>query len=430
MDASTHSPEQLALDQDWPFLVTLLAADLDTSARAWRALLRRRGVPDATALLRLALVYGYGRLSLRGTALWAREAGVARLSEVALLKRLKQASPWLGHLLATQLAARAGLRPAWPGELRVRLMDATSVTRPGSKGTDWRLHFEVDLGRLAVTQVEVTDARGGETFKRSTPAPGEIVLGDRGYAQRQGIAAVRARDAQVLVRLNWATVPLEQADGQPFDLWAALATVPAAQPAEWAVRTRAAADGTPAVVGRLVALRKSPAAAEAAQREVRRSAQRHGKTPDARSLTAAAYVLVFTTVAATTLTAAQVLELYRFRWQIELHFKRLKSLGALDELAAHDPALCRSYLLAQLLAHLLIEDLSHRWVDFSPWGYGPPPAFVPLADLSGRGGDGATSHWRSVDGSPMAPGRADNPAGAAGAPPPTAQSGHASVALG
>ena len=39
---------------------------------------------------------------------------------------------------------------------------------------------------------------------------------------------------------------------------------------------------------------------------------------------------------------AEIMELYRARWQIELVFKRLKSLTELGHLKKHDPEAARS----------------------------------------------------------------------------------------
>ena len=74
-----------AITDDWPLLLTLLPADLEATAKAMGALQRKRGVPSAQALLRLAFAYAYAGLSLRAAATAAAGAGVAQLSDVALL---------------------------------------------------------------------------------------------------------------------------------------------------------------------------------------------------------------------------------------------------------------------------------------------------------------------------------------------------------
>src|SRR5712691_8205447 len=188
-----------ALHDDWPLLLSLLPADLEATAKETGALQRKRGVPSAQALLRLAFAYAYAGLSLRATATWARKTGVAFLSDVALLQRLRHAATWAGRLLAQQLAHQAARpRERWPAGLKVRLIDATTASRPGSQGTDFRVHLHFDLGTLTITDITVTDAQGGESFQQGTLVAGEIAVGDRGYAHRAGIAAATAAGAPVI----------------------------------------------------------------------------------------------------------------------------------------------------------------------------------------------------------------------------------------
>src|SRR5690606_39366243 len=70
-------------------------------------------------------------------------------------------------------------------DLRVRLIDASVITRPGSTGTDWRVHLSFDVGAGRVDGFDITDAHGGETLVRHPAAPDEIEVADRGYADRK-----------------------------------------------------------------------------------------------------------------------------------------------------------------------------------------------------------------------------------------------------
>ncbi len=224
------------------------------------------------------------------------------------------------------------------------------------------------------------------------------------------------------MRLNGQDVPLQDGEGQPFDLLAALRSLKGTQVGDWPVCTAPGEEGIPALAGRLLALRKSRQATEAARRKIRKEARKKGRVPSARTLELAGYVLLFTTLAREDLPAAAGLELYRFRWQIELAFKRLKSLVGLDELAAQDEAFARTFLLTKLLATLLIEELSHRWVDFSPWGYGSPAAAVGLAGVSDDGGDAAAGGGRGAHPGPVGPERTAAPARLLRHSPPPVQS--------
>ena len=84
------------------------------------------------------------------------------------------------------------------------------------------------------------------------------------------------------------------------------------------------------------------------------------------------------------MSGPDVLELYRFRWQIELVFKRLKGLLNLDEMAAQDADLCKTFLYAKLIAALLIERLAQADSFSPPWGYGKPTSTVHLEALPCR----------------------------------------------
>lgn len=357
----------------WRELVTLLPRDIDETALQWGAIKRRRQIRDGRTLLRLALAYAFACGSLRETAAWAQLNKVATFTDVAVLKRLRFAAPWLGFLLMQMLAERAKVVASRFPDLRVRLIDATVVSRRGSAGTDWRIHMGFNLGAFRIDHLEVRGPQGGETFARHAVKKGDVLLGDRGYAHRRGICSVVSAGGDVVVRINWRNLPLLGADGKAMDILAAVRTLEAGDIAD--IRVQVAPDekaGIAAVAGRLVVLRKSEEVAERTQRSILAEARKKGRTPDARTLAAAAYVFVFTTLSQDRLSASDVMELYRFRWQIELAFKRLKSITELDEMAAHDPDLCRTYLCSKLIGALLVEDLTQGLDAFSPWGYASP----------------------------------------------------------
>ena len=139
----------------------------------------------------------------------------------------------------------------------------------------------------------------------------------------------------------------------------------------------------PVVAGRLCAIRKSEAAAAKARDRVRRESQRNGTVLQPQTLEAAGYVFVFTTLPEQ-VSATQVLEIYRLRWQIELEFKRLKSLIALGHLKKHDAQAARSWMQGKLLVALLIARLIAHAERVSPWGYDisqieHPSRAVPVA---------------------------------------------------
>ena len=353
----------------WESLLKMLPADFDLqkTSRESGALTRRRAVNSAETLLRLALVWGLGGLSLRATAAWAQMQEVARLSDVALLKRLRQAAPWLGRLLGATLAQQLGVAPVEGGRYRLRLVDATTVSQPGSRGTDHRIHLGLDLSRLSINSLEVTGPEGGETLARFTVAPGDLVLGDRGYSHRRGLSSVRQAGGDFLVRINWQNLPLEDAQQQRLDLAELLRQIQGEEVVDLEVRTMAdTSRKIAAMPARLIVARKPEAAAERDRQKIRREASRKGRKADARTLLAAGFCLLLTSVSRQQMSAEKALELYRLRWQIEMTFKRLKGLLDLGHVPAKDPQLAQSYLFAKLLAALLLENLTRDFLAFSP----------------------------------------------------------------
>jgi len=102
--------------------------------------------------------------------------------------------------------------------------------------------------------------------------------------------------------------------------------------------------------------------------EAMKAAKKHGKQPDPRSLEAAKYILLLTSLPADAFPPADILALYRFRWQIELAFKRFKSLAGLDMLPAKKPELARAWIYARLIVAIIAEQIAGQVPDSSPSG--------------------------------------------------------------
>lgn len=308
-----------------------------------------------------------GGLSLEQTALRARELGLADISAVALFKRLRRAEPWLRdlcqHLLAEQQKRLGSC--AWPTEYRVRAIDATDVQEPGSTGSQWRIHYSLRLPELICDHYEVTDQHGGEHLERFEFKKDQLILVDRGYSHWAGVSKVLDSGAALLMRWHPKTFPVQACKGRKFDLLKKVRSLSKHSPEQWKVQFQYHQQW---YYLRLCALRKSRAAAERARRRVAEHARRDGRQPSAESLELAEYILVLTSLPAE-FTRSQVLELYRCRWQIELAFKRLKSLmGAGHVPKVSDPS-ARAWMQAKLLTALLLERLLLEAKIFSPWGY-------------------------------------------------------------
>lgn len=320
-----------------------------------KAFVRPRGVRSATDLLRLTLAYCLGRVGMRATTAWAAASGIADISDVALLGRLRNTGDWLCGLIARLIKLdEAALAK---GRL-IRLLDATSVGKAGTQDRKsngvWRVHCSLDLRRERLDFVELTDESQGECIDRVPVVKGEIRIGDRGYLQAERMAEVLAQGGDVLVRAGWNNARWLDAKAQPFDLIAKLKNSKAdiLDIPIWLGRK----NGKPLAM-RLIAARKSEAAANETRRKLKKEAKAKGRQVKEETLMAAGFVILVTSLGKKDFSAGELLKLYRLRWRIELAFKRLKSLIGLRSPPAKDPRLAKPWILAHLLIAVLAGPL-------------------------------------------------------------------------
>jgi len=354
----------LAELENWEILRTFLPPEWAAQARRLGAMRRARYISDPETVLRVLLLHLATGCSLAETAARASASGLAQISAVGVFKRLRAAEPWV-RWLAQQMRGAAELPMAVAGR-RVRAIDATSVSEPGSTGTDWKVHWAVNLADLQCDFFELTDVHeGGETFRRVPVVAGDIVMGDRVYAAPPGVAHIVRRQGDVVVRLNRQALPLFER-GRRMELLPFLRGLKGKTPQVRATEVRDPQGGW--ITGRLIALRQSAEATRRAQQRLRRRAQQGQGTASAEALEFAAYFLLWTTLSAA-FPAAAILDLYRLRWQIELVFKRMKSILGLGHLPKRDPLSAKAWLEGKLFTGLLIERMVRTAESFSPWGY-------------------------------------------------------------
>jgi hypothetical protein len=210
----------------WSALLRRLPTDLDldTLARDTKAVQRRRGdgIGDGTTLFRLSLGHGPGGMSLQQAAAWASAEGGAEITARSLHERLRGSVAFLSAVLQRLLAARAAAPPRlWKGHCP-RIGDASSLSQPGSKGTDWRLHAVYDLGRGGFSHLKLSDGHGPESPLRCEPAANEILIADRGYAKARQLLAyldpAGPQQRDFIVRIGWKALVLSEHCGKPFSL--------------------------------------------------------------------------------------------------------------------------------------------------------------------------------------------------------------------
>ena len=343
------------------------AERLEAEARETRAFLRPREVKTAVDMLQMVLAYCLGTEGLRLTAAWAEAVGLAAVSNVAVLQRVRNCVPWLEILVARQLVATQPRMPARmpvTGDRPIRIVDGTVLPKADKAAREaggvWRVHAVWSLNDERFSCFELTDEKEGERLDRAAVISGEIRIGDRAYLQPERIAGVLAAGGDVVVRAPWNGARWQDADGDAVDLTTLLALIPKGtdvvdRPIWMALSGKAAAKPEPRVAVRLVALRKPPEAAKKSLAKVVAESARRGSALQPGTVIASEWLILITSLAAPEFPAAVIGDLYRLRWRIEVAFKHLKSGSGLSPPPGNDPRSAKAHILSHLLASLLTE---------------------------------------------------------------------------
>lgn len=330
----------------WPY-VSRFFPNLEESARQCGAIKRSRNVPNAEALIRLGMAYAVSDLSFKDVAAWAGALEIAKISGPGLHYRIKTSEAWFEKLLTGILEEEVQSEPVG---FRVRLVDATVITGPGSMGTDWRAHISLDPDTGRIISVELTDAKGGESFSRFTFERGEVALGDQGYTSPRGIYSVVSSGAHLLFRVNPYSLRVCDVQKQRISLLSYIQTVRENEIKEWDV---------------LVPI--PPDEAKKSWSSHKAKAWVRGRILAFRTQKGDV-IWLFTDLDSKKLPKESAKKLFRVRWQIELLFKRLKSLLHLDELPTRKGPTAKSWLLLRFLAAALSQRLLGPTERFSPRG--------------------------------------------------------------
>jgi len=361
------------LDSDWKAIVEQLPAD-------WRELAEKHGVvgdgrgrasaklTDPSDALRAILHHVCAGSPLRVTTALAAAIGLVDITAVALHKWMRKSGPWLAAILCELLDTNAAFRAErWAG-YEVIAADGTTTARPGAKSASARVHWALRLADLVPIQLLVTGTEAGETLRRFNIRKRQLWIVDRGFSNVASIAYASKRGADVLVRVNPWSLPLRELDGTAIDLRARLESSLRrdGEIGEWTVKS-VAKDETE-VHGRMVVVRLPP---EMEQKALARLAREYGKKHvPAEGAKLAKYVVLFTTVPADRLSAEQLIELYRLRWQVELDIKRGKSIRDLDRLPNSRADTIYTWICAKLLGAEIARRLSVGGEPFPPEAIG------------------------------------------------------------
>jgi len=359
------------LEENWKVITKLLPKNWEELAKTEGAITRRlRKFSSAENLLRTLFIHAAQGYSLRETVARAKMSNIASISDVGLLKCMKRSEKWLQRMCLS-LLEESGVSPILNTKgKRIRIFDGSYVREPGKTGSSWAMHYSINLSNLNCDHFEITPHKGknnGETLCRYPISKNDCILADRAYSRNKGIVYVDKKEAYSVIRVHSTSLVIENKKKEHFDLLSHVKELTKTDMSkEWEVVIR---EGDYSVKGRICAVRKSEYGIKKTIKELKRASSKHGSKLRERTIELGKYVILFTSLPEEEWSLEEVLKIYKARWQIELSFKRLKSLINFGHLPKYNEESSKSWLYCKLLVSLLIEKMMRCSNAFSPWGY-------------------------------------------------------------
>lgn len=301
-------------------------------------------LPPASSVVQVMLHLVAAAMPLRTTAAAFAATGLVSVSHVTIHKWFRKAVAYFSYLLDSLRDDRLAFAASrWAG-YTVRAVDATTAQRPGAKGTTARIHYCLRLNDMACAGCLVTDETVGESLGHFPATENVLDIGDRYYSNPRSVAEATRLGGAILVRWNPPGLPLYDAKGRKCSPRSLLRQLRLQEVREWEVEVRP--KGQSPIPARLIVTRLPADKAAEARARIRRD---HDGPVTAQVLFWAGFVMLVTTVPATRLDCFAIAQLYCLRWQIELQFKRDKSLGGLGLLPNRRPDTIKAWLLAKLV---------------------------------------------------------------------------------
>lgn len=359
------------LDKEWLQILSLMPTDWKESARSCKAVSKKLFNFTEETMLRTILLHTGAGHSLRETAARVKASKIANVSDVSIFKALKRSEKWL-HKLCKDLYQESEITLPSSNVRNMRLVDGTIVKEPGKTGSQWRINYGFNLPNLHCDHFNITPVRGkgnGESLQRTPIKEGDCIIADRGYSRVNEIKYVSDNKGDIIVRANQQSLIFYNELDEPITLLDLLSKLKSVgKVGSWIVTIKDTKGNT--VKGRICAVKKNEESAKKSQLIIKKKAQKQSTQIQSNTLEYAKYLAVFTTLSKEECSAQEVLNWYRVRWQIELAFKRLKSLAELGHLPKYDEGSSRAWIYGKLLMGLLTEKLIRYSKNISPWGYG------------------------------------------------------------
>ena len=329
-----------------------------------KAMQRARGITNPHDLMMLSLIHLLNGCSLVEISALASLAKLGEVSDVAFMKRFANCKGWfewnITRLLSDGMVSYS--KPEWLEQYNVKAVDATDVVEKGRSKRVYRLHYALDLFSLHSASYRITDEKTGESLLNYDLHSGDLVVADRIYSTFKGIGHCMRNGAQFILRLRKTSFITYDEHGQRFELLDRLRDLKEGEEIE--IPVFAKVDGETMTPLRVCARMKDADSMRDTEKRLARKQSKKQEDISQDTLEFNNYIVLVTSLPAI-ITCTQVLQVYRWRWRVEMYFKRLKSIIGIGELPKKKAESVFAWLNGKLMIALLIEKAIGRR-SFSP----------------------------------------------------------------
>lgn len=344
-------------------LIDLLPEDYEKACYEKKAIKRKRIIKTPRDLIVLLLYYLYDNHSLMDVSQFAMISNIGNISDTALIKKFIQCKDWILWLIANMIPNEI-IHYKKPEELEpyhVIAVDASDIVQKGAVKKTWHLHYGMDLFSLTCNQFKLTEQSTGESLKNFNIKEKDLILADRAYGTITSIEHCLQSGGEFIIRIKNKSFNLYNQHGEKILLSDWLETV-GKKAAEITIYIKDSHKNF--IPLRICAIKKTKEEIVIEEKRLKRLESKKQITYSDDTKFTHQFMFVITSLPSS-VSAEKVLGFYRLRWQVELVFKRYKSLLGLGNIPTKTKESSEVWLNGKMFLALLIEKYLGD-IDFSP----------------------------------------------------------------
>ena len=335
-------------------MIPFLAEGYEEKCLELGVIQRQRGIRTPADLMMLSLFHLNNGCSLMEVSEVSRLLKMGEFSDVAFMKKFGKCTEWfkwVSEQLSPKMVADYE-KPSYLEKFRVIAFDGSKVIEKGSSGQTFNLHYGIDIFKMCSADYKITKEEIGEKLSNFSLVKGDLAIADRAYGTIGGIEHCIENDADYILRLRTGCFKVYDENEAGIDFLTQFEGLDFEQCKDFSgfVKT----NSRKKLPVRICVKRKSKESCEQSLRRLRRRESRKGQKLSGETIRFNEYIVLATSLP-DSVSACDILETYRYRWQVEMFFKRLKSILDFGELPKKKENSSLAWLNGKLMVALLIE---------------------------------------------------------------------------